>query len=104
MKKLAVSLMVVFLFFGMVISADAFVYSGTFPDGNEWDSWDRFSWDGVNNVQLYYNNNNATVGIAVLDPNGTPLVYWWADFYTTYVDLYYSYDGINWAFYDRYLL
>jgi hypothetical protein len=59
---------------------------------------DRYSFDGVNHAQIIWNNGRANATALVIDPNGVPLLYYYADYFATDYDLYYSEDGENWQF------
>ena len=102
MKKISLIVCMLILVLSFAVVAEAGTYWATFPDGNNWMSWNSYSWDGWDNVQFYYNNNNSTVGIAILDPNGTPQIYYYADFFSYYYDFYYSYDGAYWYYIGSY--
>lgn len=64
---------------------------------------DRFSWDGYTHLAITWNNDVVTASAIEMDPDGIPLVYYWADIYDTYYDLYYSYDGYYWYYYGHYV-
>jgi len=100
MKKaliLAMALMVLFLN-GLTVNAYEwwadYPYS---PDRSE--VIDRFSWDGRNHVTITWNNSAYTASAVEMDPDGVPVVHWWAKVYSTYYDLYYSYNGQDWYYY-----
>lgn len=70
---------------------------------------DRFSWDspffgpGYTHLAVTWNNQVVTASGIEMDPDGVPLVYYWADVYPAYYDLYYSFDGYNWYHYGSYV-
>jgi hypothetical protein len=60
--------------------------------------YDRYSWNGVNHVNLTTNYLKATASATEINPNGVPVGYYWADEYATYFDTYYSANGYNWYY------
>ncbi len=102
MKRAIVLAVMVLMLSGLATSSFAGSWLGSFPDGNQWVSLDRYSWDYYDNAQLYFNNNNDTVAATILDYDGYPLYYYWFDMYSYYYDAYYSTNGVNWYYLGSY--
>lgn len=64
---------------------------------------DRFSWDGYNHLAITWNDTVVTASAIVMDPNGMPSVWYWADIYPTFYNLYYSFNGITWTYWGQYI-
>lgn len=64
---------------------------------------DRFSWDGNAHLAITWNNTTFTASAIEMDPDGRPRMYYWADVYPTYYDLWYSRDGVTWYHYGSYI-
>ncbi|RMG01109.1 MAG: hypothetical protein D6726_10170 [Nitrospirae bacterium] len=103
-RKIGTLLLTLFLF-GFAATSFAGSYLAIFPDDNYWGSVDTFSWDpslNIYNLQYYWNFDNDTVGFAVLDYDGYPTSYYWADLYSASYDLYFSTDGATWSYLGTY--
>lgn len=65
---------------------------------------DRFSWNGYTHLAVTWNNTLATASGIEMDPDGVPVAWYWADVYSTYYDLYFSYDGgVHWYHYGTFI-
>ncbi len=98
--KLMIALAIVLLF---ALSAGAGDWWGYPPDTTyDIQTIDRYSYDGYHHVDIVWNNGRFNATAWVLDPNGIPLEYYYADYFATDFDLYYSGDGANWTFLGTY--
>ncbi len=87
------------------IKAEAAIWGTDYPSTGDFTTiYDRFSWDGFNHLNLTMNWGNATASATQIDPDGVPDAYYWANYFPTYYDLYFSYDGYNWYHYGAYSL
>ncbi|MEW6713659.1 MAG: hypothetical protein AB1306_01015 [Nitrospirota bacterium] len=83
--------------------AEAYVWGTDYPYTGDFTTiYDRYSWDGYNHLNLTMNAGNATASATQISPDGIPGAYYWADYYPTYFDLYYSFDGYTWYYYGHY--
>ncbi len=115
MKKIALSLIVATLLtlcFALTSEAgvwDAFYLNVPGYAADDSRVTDRFSWyspfygSGYTHLAITWNNQMVTASGIEMDPNGVPLVYYWADIYPSYYYLYYSFDGYNWYEYGNYV-
>lgn len=77
-------------------------YGAIFPNGDTQSNTTAMSLDGYNHQQLNFNNRDQTATLTVMDANGMPQYYYYAEFYTTYYKVYESSDGVNWSLYGDY--
>lgn len=105
MKRLVLIIAVALMLCMSTSMAEAFIWGTDYPlTGDFTTIYDRFSWDGVNHLNLTKNATRATASATELNANGVPRIYYWADYYPGYYDLYISYDGYNWFYYGFYYL
>jgi hypothetical protein len=115
MKKIAlVTVLALGVMLFSALASEAGIWWGYYPGvpgyNNADDSRvvDRFSWFspfGFFDTHLAQTFNNAmvTTSAVEMNPDGIPLVYYWADVYTSYYDLYYSVDGVYFYHYGTYV-
>jgi len=103
MKRIVLVLAVALMFCIGANMAEAYVWGTDYPNTGDFTTiYDRFSWDGWNHLNLTKNAIRATASATEINPDGVPNVYYWADVYPTYYDLYISYNGYNWFYYGFY--
>ncbi len=109
MKKIALSIIAVALLtFCFALTSEAGNWYATYLAVSGYNSddsrvTDRYSWNGYTHLAITWNDTVYTASGIEMDPNGVPLVYYWADIYPSYYDLYYSYDGYYWYYYGHYI-
>ncbi|MBI5074814.1 MAG: hypothetical protein HZB62_06565 [Nitrospirae bacterium] len=105
MKRIVLVIAVALMLCISANMAEAYVWGTDYPFTGDFSTiYDRYSWDGWNHLNLTMNSTRATASATQISPDGIPGVYYWADYYTTYYDLYISYDGYNWYHYGSYYL
>lgn len=103
MKTLWTSIAVAALVLTFTFSAGAAQWWGYPPDTTyDLQTIDRFSFDGYSHVDIVWNNGRFNATATVLDPDGIPQGYYYADFFAADYDFYYSADGVNWEFRGTY--
>lgn len=100
MKRLAIVMVFVLLTFCFAFTSEAGVWNANYPNSPD-DStvYDRFSWDGYSHAIVTWNDSVYTASQVLMDPDGRPWLYYWADFYAYGLDVWYSYDGYYWYYY-----
>jgi len=103
MKSLYTLVIAVSLVLALAFSAGAADW-WTLPPDDTYDVQviDRYSYDGINHAQVVWNNGRFNATALVVDPNGVPVFYYYADFFAEDFDIYYSVDGVNWQFQGTY--
>src|SRR5512139_1161627 len=91
MKTLWTLIAVVALVVAVALSAGAADWWAYPPDTTyDLQTIDRFSYDGFNHIDIVWNNGRFNATATVLDPDGVPVEYFYADFFATDFDIYYS--------------
>ena len=109
MKRIAlVTVLAVAVMFFSAYVCEAGNWYATYPHVYGYNSddsrvTDRFSWNGYTHLAITWNDTVYTASGIEMTPDGIPVAYYWANIYTTYYDLYYSYNGSTWYYYGHYV-
>ncbi len=103
MKKSIITIAVLFFSFFIATSGEAYDWWAYSPDGiQDVQNIDAFNYDGLNHVKITWNNLDDTAFATVMDPDGIPIIYYYAYFYPTFSEIWYSTNGIDWDFLESY--
>jgi hypothetical protein len=100
MKKVIFLFLVLALTLSFTSTSHAWVYTGYPYNGDDMVTYDRSSYNGWDHAFVYFKNCDDTAVQVVINPDGTPVIYYYGEFNYYYytLDIYYSYDGWNWYY------
>lgn len=90
----------------LIMAFATFSYAGSyttyFPNGDEQVNSTSASTDGYDHQQLNFNFKDQTATLTIMDPDGLPQHYYYAEINATNYVIYDSINGINWTYFGTY--
>lgn len=77
-------------------------YTTYFPNGDEQVNSTSASTNGYDHQQLNINYKDQTASLTIMDPDGLPQHYYYAEINATNYVVYDSIDGVNWFYMGTY--